>query len=218
MTDDLETLLRDHYRRAAEELQPGPGLIHRAQAAGSARRRRRLWTFAVAAATAGVVLAVPLLTVLTAGPGTPPRPAGPPAQTTQRALPIVLRLDRAVVPAGATIRLTGVAGVRLGVYLRITGYWQRVSEIIPIGGRYSGELIARRGTSAVRVCSVVSANCSATLNLVVQSPSAPSVRTPRSSPHPNGPAPVIPSSAHTPWPGTPTPVGSLPAVSPRPGH
>jgi hypothetical protein len=222
MTDDLEMLLRDHYRRAAEDLHPGPGLIHRAQAAGAGHRRRRLWPFAVAVGTAAVVLAVPLLMVVTAGSGTPARPAGGMTGPAQRERPITLRLDRTVAPAGATVRLTVEAGTPLGVYLRIGGHWQHAGEVTPVGGRFAGGVVVRHDTSAIRVCPPVPARCSAALGLVVVSP-AVTPTAPRALPLPTGPGPVISPQPHTPrpgqgTPGIPTPVGSWPAVTPRPGR
>lgn len=219
MTDDLEVLLRDHYRRAAEDLHPGPGLIHRAQAAGARHRRRRLWPFAVAAATAAVILAVPLLMVA-AGPGTPARPAGGLTRPAQRERPIVLRLDQAVVPAGTTVRLTGEAGVPLGVYLRIAGHWQHAGEVTPTGGHFAGQVVVPRGTSAIRVCSPVPAHCSAAVGLVVPAPEA-TPATPRPFPQHTGPRPPITPRPHPPAQGTPampTPAGSWPVASPRPGR
>jgi hypothetical protein len=213
-------LLRDHYRRAAEDLHPGPGLIHRAQVAGAGHRRRRLWPFAVAAGTAAVILAVPLLMVMMAGAGRPAKPAAGLTRPAQREHPIVLRLDRAAVPAGAAIRLSGEAGAPLGVYLRIAGRWQHVGEVTPIAGRFSGEVVVRRDTSAVRVCSPVPAHCSASLDLVVVSPAA-TPTTPRPFPLRTGPKPVISPQPHTPRPGSPgspTPVGPWPAATPRPGR
>ncbi|MCW2914811.1 MAG: hypothetical protein JWN52_2879 [Actinomycetia bacterium] len=222
MTDDLEMLLRDHYRRAAEDLHPGPGLIHRAQAAGSVRKPRRYWPLAVATGTAAIVLAVPLMTGLLAGPGSAPQPAGPPVQTSQRAHPIVLRLDRAGVRVGEMIHLTGEATVRLDVYLRIGGHWQNVGQVTPVGGRYSSEVMAERGATAVRVCSSTSKECSATLNLTVLrgTPSATPTRTPRSLPrNPTPISTVSPSPATTPrGPAMPTPVTPRPTPALRSGH
>lgn len=85
MDDELETLLRDHYRRGADEIQAGPDLVHRLQTAGREATvapvsRFRAWTFPVFAGvlTAAVLVAVALLL----WPGMPgrheaPRPMGP---------------------------------------------------------------------------------------------------------------------------------------------
>ncbi|MDL4775659.1 MULTISPECIES: hypothetical protein [Thermomonosporaceae] len=90
MDDELETLLRDHYRRGADEIQAGPDLVHRLQTAGREATvapvsRFRAWTFPVFAGvlTAAVLVAVALLL----WPGMPgrheaPRPMGPPATGT----------------------------------------------------------------------------------------------------------------------------------------
>lgn len=74
MTDELETRLRDHYRRAAQEILPDPALIRRAQAAPRTTRRVVRWGVpAVAAALTAVAATV--AAVLWPQPSVPPRPA-----------------------------------------------------------------------------------------------------------------------------------------------
>jgi hypothetical protein len=85
MDDDLENLLVEHYRRAAEEIEPDAGLIDRYRNAG--RPERGSWTrlgpLAVAAAVALVVLAGLLLWPRhrAAVPIGPPSPTGRPSIT-----------------------------------------------------------------------------------------------------------------------------------------
>ncbi|TDD77997.1 hypothetical protein E1293_25115 [Actinomadura darangshiensis] len=93
MNDDLDALLRDHYRRAADEIHAGPGTVRRFQDAGRdtapARfgllRRRTLpsrrWTFPLLAGafTAAVLVAVAVLFWPGARNPDPPRPLTPPA-------------------------------------------------------------------------------------------------------------------------------------------
>ncbi|GLZ13117.1 hypothetical protein Acsp04_33520 [Actinomadura sp. NBRC 104425] len=93
MDDELEALLRDHYRRAAEEIHADPALLRRYRAAarpGADGTRTpnplgkglglRRWALPVlaAAATAAVVLAAAMLLWRSPQPA-PPQPAAPPS-------------------------------------------------------------------------------------------------------------------------------------------
>lgn len=82
MDDELEIMLRRHYRRAANDVHATPELVERLAAAGRAEaggepeRRARRWVFPVlaAAVTAAVVLTV---AVLLWPKAEHPRPLGP---------------------------------------------------------------------------------------------------------------------------------------------
>ncbi|HEU5026521.1 MAG TPA: hypothetical protein VFV01_16510 [Spirillospora sp.] len=85
MNDELEALLRDHYRAAADHVTAGPGTVRRFQDAGRAARlpERARWRWAFPA-LAAVVTAAVLVTValfLWPGGGRPakPHPMAPPA-------------------------------------------------------------------------------------------------------------------------------------------
>jgi hypothetical protein len=85
VNDELEALLRDHYRAAADHIPAGPGTVRRFQDAGRAARLpdRARWRWAFPALAAAVTAAV-LVTValfLWPGGGQPakPRPMAPPA-------------------------------------------------------------------------------------------------------------------------------------------
>ncbi|MCP9953678.1 hypothetical protein [Actinomadura madurae] len=88
MNDELDALLRDHYRAAADEIHADPETVRRFQDAGREtapawRARLRRWAFpAVAAAvTAAVVVAVAVLLWPGAGRPEPARPLTPPGTT-----------------------------------------------------------------------------------------------------------------------------------------
>ncbi|MFC5748921.1 hypothetical protein [Actinomadura rugatobispora] len=88
MNDDLETLVREHYRRAADGIHPDPALLHRLQNPGdagesAARRapgpgRRRLFRWAVPV-LAAVAVALVFLWPADERPSAP-RPISPPSE------------------------------------------------------------------------------------------------------------------------------------------
>ncbi|MFD0688367.1 hypothetical protein [Actinomadura fibrosa] len=85
MNDDLDALLRDHYRAAAGSVHAGPEAVRRFQEAGRAaapaRATVRRWALPLlaAAVTAAVVVAVAVLVWPGGGRAEPPRPLAPPA-------------------------------------------------------------------------------------------------------------------------------------------
>lgn len=98
MDDELEALLRDHYRRGADEIHAEPALVRRFQAAGAEEARTgamslkallRRWTLPVlaGAVTAAVVVAVAVLLWPGADRSDTPRPLGPPAPATSSPSP-----------------------------------------------------------------------------------------------------------------------------------
>ncbi|MFB4297245.1 hypothetical protein [Actinomadura sp. NTSP31] len=85
MNDELEALLRDHYRAAADHITAGPGTVRRFQEAGRAapppERGRWRWAFPALAAAVTAAVLVTIAVFLWPGGGTPakPHPMGPPA-------------------------------------------------------------------------------------------------------------------------------------------
>ncbi|WP_433463807.1 hypothetical protein [Spirillospora sp. CA-128828] len=86
MNDDLDALLRDHYRTAADGIRADPGTVRRFQDAGRAAAPARFvalrrWTFPAlaAAVTAAVLVAVAVLFWPGVRHPDPPRPLAPPA-------------------------------------------------------------------------------------------------------------------------------------------
>ncbi|MDL4821983.1 hypothetical protein [Actinomadura opuntiae] len=85
MNDELEALLRDHYRAAADHVTAGPGTVRRFQDAGRAvrapERTRWRWAFPVLAAAVTAAVLVTIALLLWPGGGQPvkPRPMAPPA-------------------------------------------------------------------------------------------------------------------------------------------
>ncbi|NKZ06659.1 hypothetical protein [Actinomadura latina] len=86
MNDDLDALLRDHYRAAADEIHADAAAVRRFQDAGHAAAPARMsvlrrWTFPVlaAAVTAAVLVAAAVLFWPDARAPEPPRPMAPPA-------------------------------------------------------------------------------------------------------------------------------------------
>ncbi|MDN3353685.1 hypothetical protein [Actinomadura sp. DC4] len=78
MSEDLEALLREHYRRAAERIVPGADLVERGRAARPSRART--WPRVLAAAAAIAVVAAVTWGLLRPAhrhetPATPPAPA-----------------------------------------------------------------------------------------------------------------------------------------------
>lgn len=85
MNEDLDALLRDHYRAAADEIHADAGTVRRFQDAGHAAAPARTsvlrrWTFPVlaAAVTAAVLVAAAVLFWPDAHRPEPPRPLAPP--------------------------------------------------------------------------------------------------------------------------------------------
>lgn len=102
MTDDLDGMLRDHYRRAAERIEPDAALIARARNARTAPQEARWrWPLAVAAATAMVLIAVSAIVARPAGTQT--RPLAP-ATTPSQALPSPSMVPVDPTPARHTYR------------------------------------------------------------------------------------------------------------------
>jgi len=112
MNEDLETMLREHYRRAAENIQPDADLIGSCRNVPRRTRPTRVravptaWPTWVAAAAAA---AIALATWAMLRPGPPPHrdvPIAPPAVTTPvpspRPSPLPSRLDRVPRPARST--------------------------------------------------------------------------------------------------------------------
>ncbi|GAA2434763.1 hypothetical protein GCM10010191_56630 [Actinomadura vinacea] len=93
MNDELETLVREHYRRAADGIHPDPALLHRLQNPGPGRparpgtawRRLFKWAVPVLAATAVAVALVFLWPGEERAPA--PGPMGPPPGTTAPSTP-----------------------------------------------------------------------------------------------------------------------------------
>ena len=85
MNDELEALLRDHYRAAADHITAGPGTVRRFQDAGRAaapeRRTRWRWAFPALAAAVTAAVLVTIALFLWPGGGGPakPQPMAPPA-------------------------------------------------------------------------------------------------------------------------------------------
>lgn len=85
MNDELEALLRDHYRAAADHITADPGTVRRFQDAGRAaapeRRTRRRWAFPALAAAVTAAVLVTIALFLWPGGGGPakPQPMAPPA-------------------------------------------------------------------------------------------------------------------------------------------
>ncbi|GAA1777531.1 hypothetical protein [Actinomadura chokoriensis] len=86
MNEDLDALLRDHYRAAADEIHADAGTVRRFQDAGRAAASARTsvlrrWTFPAlaAAVTAAVLVAAAVLFWPGAHRPEPPRPLAPPA-------------------------------------------------------------------------------------------------------------------------------------------
>jgi hypothetical protein len=81
MSEDLDALLREHYRRAAETMVPDPDVVDRARAAGRTRPSpARTWPRLLAAAAAIAAIAMVTWGLLrpihrSERPATPPRPA-----------------------------------------------------------------------------------------------------------------------------------------------
>lgn len=212
MSDEFETLLREHFRQASERIDPGPELLQRARAAGR-RRRVHAWSprlNAVAAGAAGLMVVGGLVVGVAVLPrslaGNRTDPASRPPE------PVTLHAASVVVPAGGRIRLTGTAYGRIEIFLRIGGSWTGVGDATPAYGRYSATVVAREGAGAVRACLAVSTVCSATVRLRIASsptrlPAPTPTRTQGSSPGASAPPPV---RSHPPTP-TPSSVGSSPA-------
>ncbi|QKW38690.1 hypothetical protein HUT06_35610 [Actinomadura sp. NAK00032] len=85
MNDDLDALLREHYRAAADGIRPDPAAVRRFQDAGRAAAPARAgaarrWTLPTlaAAVTAAVLVAVAVLFWPGARDPEPPRPMAPP--------------------------------------------------------------------------------------------------------------------------------------------
>ncbi|MEO3829283.1 hypothetical protein [Actinomadura sp. B10D3] len=94
MNDELDALLRDHYRAAADEIHADPGTVRRFQEAGRAtapawRARLRRWALpgVAAAVTAAVLVAVAVLLWPGAGRPEPARPLTPPETSSSPADP-----------------------------------------------------------------------------------------------------------------------------------
>ncbi|WP_433327963.1 hypothetical protein [Spirillospora sp. CA-294931] len=86
MNDELETLLRNHYRRAADEIHADGELVRRLQDAGPQRRpARRRWALPMVAAGATAAVVVIVALFLWPGPRQEraPRPVAPPSRTVQ---------------------------------------------------------------------------------------------------------------------------------------
>jgi hypothetical protein len=208
VTDDLESMLRDHYRRAADRIEPDLTLITRARGAVSAPRRSRWqWPSAVAIATATVLIAVSALFTRPAGHQHRPLTAVAPATTVPG-----IHADRTHLFAGGRIRLTGTADGPLTVYLRIGGRW--ASSGTATGRHYSVEITVGPGTNGVRVCTRAACSLPIPLTVLRRPPTAaPMVTTP---PARTSTPPVVPRgtpqtsvrplpTAHRPGYGNPTP-------------
>lgn len=99
MNDDLDALLREHYRAAADEIRPDPAAVRRFQDAGRAAapmraraaraRAARRWTLPTlaAAVTAAVLVAVAVLFWPGVREPEPPRPMAPPVSPVSPAPP-----------------------------------------------------------------------------------------------------------------------------------
>ncbi|MEU8343556.1 hypothetical protein SAMN05443665_1012138 [Actinomadura meyerae] len=92
MSDDLDALLREHYRAAADGIRPDPAAVRRFQDAGRAAapaRAVRRWTLPTlaAAVTAAVLVAVAVLVWPGVREPEPPRPMAPPVSPVSPASP-----------------------------------------------------------------------------------------------------------------------------------
>lgn len=93
MNDELEALLRDHYRAAADHITADPGTVRRFQDAGRAaapeRRTRWRWAFPTlaAAVTAAVLVTIALFLWPGGGPAAKPHPMAPPASPSVPEMP-----------------------------------------------------------------------------------------------------------------------------------
>ncbi|GAA1851055.1 hypothetical protein [Actinomadura bangladeshensis] len=111
MNEDLDALLRDHYRAAADEIHADADTVRRFQDAGRAAAPARTsvlrrWTFPAlaAAVTAAVLVAAAVLFWPDAHRPEPPRPMAPPATPapTPTAEPSVQPSVQPSVPPTAT--------------------------------------------------------------------------------------------------------------------
>jgi hypothetical protein len=207
VSDEFETLLRDHFRRAAEGIHPEPEMIERARAAR--RGHARAWwprMSAVAVGVTGLATAAGLVAVFAVLSGSPDvRRPGPAARPTEE---ITIHARRTAVPVGGEIRLSGAAPGRLDVFLRMSGSWRDVGDATPTDGRYATAVIAWERTSAVRVCLAGSSVCSVTLRLsVVSTPTPRSIPTGVGPSHPITASTVPPTATPT---GQPTPLRPVP--------
>ena len=101
MSDDLETLLREHYRHAANTIHPDPALLHRLRNVGTAApaAQHRVLPRRVAPGRTLLRWAVPVLAVAAVAaalvflrpggdtPSAPPRPMSPPGQSPTTGMP-----------------------------------------------------------------------------------------------------------------------------------
>jgi hypothetical protein len=222
VSDDFETLLRDHFRNAAEGIHPEPETIERARAAGRRRERGSRWRLrmrAMAIGSAGLAAAAAMTAVFVVPDGSPAgRRVGPAAR---RAAEPTIHADRTTVRAGREFRISGTATGRVTVFLRTGRRWTEAGEVMPADGRYAAAVVASEGAGAVRVCLAGSSFCSVPLSLEVSPPESPaSTATP--TPIPAGAAPPYlvrtptagPATTPTPVPTPPTPAMSTPL--PRP--
>ncbi len=100
MSDDLEALLRDHYRRAAEDIRPSAELVARVRNTARPKRASR-WPPALAAAAAVVIVTVVTWGLLRSS-GHEETPVSPPPATvdvTPTPSPIPTPSDRTPEPS-----------------------------------------------------------------------------------------------------------------------
>lgn len=176
MTDDLETRLREHYRRAAEDIRPDPDVIVHARSARLDRPSRTPWLLAAASV---VVIAVAGWAVFR------PTPHGVSVTPSVR---VAVGVPAATVhPTWARVTGTAQGTARVDIALRVGTSWKVAGEADVTAGRYALAIALPQNTNALRVCA--GAICSAPLPVSRPSDKPPTPGKPptASSPRPPGP-------------------------------
>lgn len=212
MDEELESLLREHYRRSAQTIQPDPGLIGRIRSSATPRRRRRLLgRLVLAAAVATVALGGGLAWVLSISGGSG---RAEPAAVQAPPLTMTISMDP-THPVGAGLPLTGMVNrhtpLGLVVETETGGHWIVRASVTAIDGSYRTRLELPADVSALRVCTATNpTTCSAAVSLIEPDLSpratlptaAPPLTRPPQAPTPSGavrsPTPTIPGAGPTP--------------------